>query len=161
MPLLCLTPPIRYCSTSMWLNWNHAAIIRHSIVHSSGVFSLYYFESNPSSPHVSALMSTLSLFLPSRPPPIPACYLHPRLPRAALTHRRTPPLICRLRPQPTPTLVSVLTNLFTRLLPAEIDNKSNPTDKQTLSVCLPPRAHITRRISTSPGSGNWAAGHES
>lgn len=115
----------------MWLNWNHAAIIRHSIVHSSGIFSLNYFESNPSSPHVSALMSTLSLFLPSRPPPIPACYLHPRLPRAALTHQRTPPLICRLRPQPTPTLVSVLTNSFTRLLTI---NQTPQTNKLSLSV---------------------------
>ena len=59
-------------------------------------------------PHSSCFMSTLSLFLPSRPPLTPACYLHPPLHRAALTHRRTPPHICRLRPQPTPTLVSNL-----------------------------------------------------
>lgn len=44
-----------------------------------------------------------SLFLPSRPPLIPACCLRPPLPRAALTPLRIPPLICRLRPQPTPT----------------------------------------------------------
>ncbi|XP_029978085.1 paired box 10 [Sphaeramia orbicularis] len=47
-----------------------------------------------------------SLFLLSRPPLTPACCLHPPLPHAALTHQRTPPLICRPHPQPTPTLVS-------------------------------------------------------
>lgn len=52
-------------------------------------------------------MPTFSRFLPSRPPPTPACYLHPHLPHAALTHQRTPLPIFRLRPLPTPTLVSV------------------------------------------------------
>lgn len=69
--------------------------------------SLFQYKSNPNLFSPSLLHSTLSLFLPSRPPPTPACYLHPPLPRAALTHRRTPPLICRLRPRPTPTPVSV------------------------------------------------------
>lgn len=52
-------------------------------------------------------MSIVSLFLLSRPPPTPACYLHPHLPHAALTHQHTPLPICRLRPRPAPTLVSV------------------------------------------------------
>lgn len=52
-------------------------------------------------------MPTFSRFLPSRPPPTPACYLHPHLPHAALTHQRTPLPIFRLRPLPAPTLVSV------------------------------------------------------
>lgn len=52
-------------------------------------------------------MPTFSRFLPSRPPPTPACYLHPHLPHAALTHQHTPLPIFRLRPLPAPTLVSV------------------------------------------------------
>ncbi len=111
-------------------------------------------------------MSTLSLFLPSRPPPTPACYLHPPLPRAALTHRRTPPLICRLRPRPTPTPVSVSE--------ADMGLFNRGGDVCFTSVCylrllaeltvlpsLPFRAHIAWRFSAGPGSRNRAAGHES
>lgn len=52
-------------------------------------------------------MPTFSRFLPSRPRPTPACYLHPHLPHAALTHQRTPLPISRLRPLPAPTPVSL------------------------------------------------------
>lgn len=108
-----------YSSTSMWSNWNHAVItsnciystmcsIQHwlytnFIFHCSNINLTQIFPLR----HSSTPVSTLSLFLPSRPPPTPACYLHPPLPRAALTHRRTLPLICRLHPRPTPTPVSV------------------------------------------------------
>lgn len=86
-----------------------------------------------------------SLFLPSRPPPTPACCLHPRLPRAALIHQRTPPLICRLHPRPTPTLVRPLPNFMSvcsRWLLAEVMNNWESTAEQKC-LCL----------SVSPSSG--------
>lgn len=64
------------------------------------------------SPHFFSLVTIVSLFLPSRPPPTPACYLHPHLPHAALTHQHTPLPICRLRPRPAPMLVSVFSILL-------------------------------------------------
>lgn len=54
----------------------------------------------------------LSPFLPSRPPRTPACCLRRPLRRAASTRRRTPPLTCRLRPQPAPTQVGVWKRLI-------------------------------------------------
>lgn len=115
-----------YSSTSMWFNSNHAVTNSsclystwcciqqwlHATLENSFSYIIYKFfcclNINltlifPLPP----LLRLLSLFLLSRPPLTPACYLHPPLPRAALTHRRTLPLICRLRPRPTPTLVSV------------------------------------------------------
>lgn len=120
--LLHFTPTIRhYCSASMWSNWNHAVTTLNCLYSPWGSKQreyttlrgflrwyrlLFPYNPNPNLSLSSTLLSTLSLFLPSRPPPTPACYLHPPLPRAALTHRRTPPLTCRLLPQPTPTPVS-------------------------------------------------------
>ena len=104
--------------------------------------------------------SSLSLFLPSRPPPTPACCLHHPLPRAALTHRRTPHHICRLHPQPTPTPVSVLTHLTSVIANWLL----KCTLKETLcfsSPSLPLRAHIAWCFSAGPGSRIWSAGHES
>lgn len=104
------------------------------------------------SPHFFSTMSIVSLFLPSRPPPTPACYLHPHLPHAALTHQHTPLPICRLRPRPAPTLVSVFSESVWLL--------SN-CHKNGFCLCLPHRAHISWGVSAGAGSGNWAAGHES
>lgn len=97
----------------MWLTWRraatplncptaHSVAYRNMVVHNN-IIVFSHLNITPPPPPVY----TPSLFLPSRPLPTPACYLHPPLPRAALTHRRTPPLICRLHPRLTPTLVSV------------------------------------------------------
>lgn len=99
-------------------------------------------------------MSFVSLFLPSRPPPTPACYLHPHLPHAALTHQHTPLPICRLRPRPAPTLVSVFS------IHESVWLLSN-CYKNGFYLCLPHRAHISWCVSACPGSRNRAAGHES
>lgn len=101
----------------------------------------------------------LSLFLPSRPPRTPACYLHHPPRPAALTRRHTPPLTCRLRPQPAPTQVGVWS--------AEVETQvlflSLPSvfKQELLCFRLPLRAHITRGFSACPGPRNWTAEHES
>lgn len=102
-------------------------------------------------------MFTVSLFLRSRPPPTLACYLHPHLPHAALTHQRTPLPICRLRPRPAPTLVSV----FPVLLNIKVVWLLSICYKNSFCLYPPHRAHISWCVSAGPGSRNRAAGHES